>query len=95
MQLDAVFLAEDQFARLLGHVAKAFDKAAGAVIGQRQVQPQPVKAVRQVAAQRLVAQPHRRAFPEQEAEDKAGAAFQHGLLVPRRRDGFVTDPRLP
>ena len=85
-------LAEDQGAGTGGDVGKAFDKAAGAMIRQRQMQPQPGITLRQLAAQGFVAHPDRLRAAKQEAEDQTRAAFQHGLLVQPLHDGFVTAP---
>ena len=55
INLDAVFGLQHQFARLRRHVGEVFQETAGAMVGQRQMQPGPVMAVTQMRRQRLVA----------------------------------------
>ena len=54
VNLDAVLGAQHQFAGILRQVGPAVQKAARTMIGQRQMQPQPVMAARQRPRQRLV-----------------------------------------
>ena len=96
MQLDAVLAREQQGAGFRRGDLERLDEAAGAVIGQRQVQPESVMRRTFGMMQGLVHHGDGPARLDMEAEDQAGAAiengtgFTHGRCLARWDESSVT-----